>query len=82
MNRLNLNTLMMCALRYAIGRKTYITEDVSDIIIANRQELTVSSREVMIRDIHHAIETNNYGHQMDKEAWERLLDVLEASDDD
>ena len=60
-----------CAVRYGLGRMTYITGVISDFMM--QQELSKHCKEIMIRDIE---ECENYGHQCDKDSWMKLLDFL------
>lgn len=71
------NDLAICAFRYALGRRTYITAVVSDLLIKYYKELTESSKLTIAKDIYRAFETNNYGMEMDKEEWEKLLKIIQ-----
>lgn len=77
MDNMEINDLMVCAFRYALGRKTYITGAISDLLIKYKDKLSVQSREAILRDIKKAFDTNNYGMEMDKEVWAKLQEELE-----
>lgn len=62
-----------CALRYALGRRTYITGCVADFITEVIPELTEKTKSVMIRDIE---ECDDLGDDCDKESWIKLLKKL------
>lgn len=70
--------LMVCAFRYALGRRTYIVSTVADLIIKYKEKLDTNDIEVIARDIKRALETNNYGMEMDKVEWEKVLKVLNS----
>ncbi len=66
-------TIWICSLRYALGRRTYITGVVADFIIDKLDELTPKTKSVMIRDIESC---DDYGDDCDKESWINLLNKL------
>ena len=68
----DLELIYICALRYALGRKTYVTGVVADYIRA-RKTLSKKCVDAMIRDIE---EQEDYGMDCDKESWMRLLKNL------
>lgn len=67
----NLEIIYLCALRYALGRKTYITGLVADFII--EQELSKQCKKMMIKEIETC---KDKGHKVDKESWDKLLKHL------
>jgi len=67
----DLESIYICAVRYSLGRRTYITSLVSDFII--RQELSNQCKSVMERDIE---DCDDYGDNCDKESWMKLLNKL------
>lgn len=74
----NTELIMSCALRYALGRRTYIVSVVVDYIISAIPHMSEQCRRVMIKDIR---ECTNYGDECDKEDWMRLLDELKGEED-
>jgi len=70
-----LEQIYVCAVRYALGRQTYITGVVSDYL--QKQELSTSCKCVIARDIE---ECKDYGDDCDKEDWIRLLNKLKNED--
>jgi len=76
MNNKELNDLMVCSFRYAMGRRTYIASTISDILIKHKEELSTQSKESILRDIQRALNANNYGMDMDKEVWVKLQEEL------
>jgi len=77
MNNMELNDLMVCAFRYALGRRSYITYTISDLLVRHKDKLFVQSKESILKDIQRAFDTNNYGMEMDKEVWQKLKEELQ-----
>lgn len=67
--------MLISALRYAIGRRTYMVEMTVNYIIKEIPKLSDRCRQIMIYDIEHPI--GGYGDACDKEDWMRLLTALE-----
>lgn len=70
----DLDLILICALRYALGRRTYITSVVSNSIIDQIPNLGSKSLKVMIRDID---SIHNLGDQCDIDNWTKLKSMLE-----
>jgi len=66
--------IWLCALRYALGRRTYITGVVADFIISKIGNMSEKCRLIMIRDIKDA---GDLGDNCDADNWRRLLTKLE-----
>lgn len=47
----DLKDMIICALRYAIGRKTYVTEEVSGYIKSHPELIDKRVKEVMLKDL-------------------------------
>ena len=69
----NIQRIYISALRYALGRRSYIVSDTIDTL--KKVELSEQTVGVMIRDIE---ECEDYGMEMDKQDWLRLLDYLKT----
>lgn len=76
MNKMELNDLMVCAFRYALGRRTYIAHTISELLVKYKDKLTDSSRMNIIRDIDRALVSGDFGMTIDKEAWIKLKEEL------
>jgi len=63
--------IYISALRYALGRRSYIVSDTIDTLM--KVELSEQTVGVMIRDIE---ECEDYGMEMDKQNWLELLEHL------
>lgn len=70
----DLQLLFIAAFRYALGRRSYITSAISDIIRDNIDVLTENTVKLMIREIR---ECKNLGMDCDKEVWQYLAEFLE-----
>lgn len=68
--------LAICAFRYALGRRTYITSAVSDLIIKHGGDLSHFTRDLMIKEIKEALYQDRAGMDCDKENWIKLLNHL------
>lgn len=68
--------IVFAAFRYALGRSTYITNDVTDCIQRNANALPASDRANMISEIREALLTGQAGMPMDVAAWQRTLERL------
>ena len=67
--------MLVSALRYALGRRTYIVEITVNFIISELHSLSDYCKNIMVRDIETA---HSYGDECDKEDWIRLLEALES----
>lgn len=67
-----LNELLFCAFRYALGRKTYITSTVCELIIKYKFEISHNELKLMIREIEHALHSDNAGQQCDIDSWKKV----------
>ena len=67
--------MMISALRYAIGRRTYIVEITVNYILSELPKLSDPCKHVMIDDIENAY---SLGDEYDKADWMRLLKELKG----
>ena len=67
----DLEIIYTCAVRYGLGRRTYVTSVISDYLL--KQDLSKKCKSVMIRSIE---ECDDYGMDCDKESWMILLTYL------
>lgn len=70
------SAMLVSAERYALGRRTYITQWTCEFIKDNLHLLTNKDIDVMIRDIQ---EAKDYGDECDKSCWLALLLTLERA---
>ena len=71
--------IYLCAVRYGLGRKTYITGVISDFMCS--QKLSADCKDIMLRDISEAREDNRLGDECDKQEWEKLFNYLKKTHD-
>ena len=69
----DLQMLTVYAFRYALGRRTYASSEVSDFIRQHWEELDDTSRRIIKRETADAIKYGNAGDDCDVAAWRRLL---------
>ena len=74
-NKEDLSAMLVCAVRYALGRRTYIVDWVCEFISNNTNLLIEKDKKVIIRDIEQQKEYG-YGDKCDEEDWLALLDYL------
>ena len=73
--------ILICAVRYALGRMSYIVNVVCEYVYFKRKTLSKQCINNIIRDIEEAFETyHNAGHllgmECDERAWKGLLGAL------
>ena len=66
-------SILICALRYALGRRSYMVGTVTRYIISEIPKLSDKCKKIMITDIEQA---PYYGDDWDKEDWMLLLKKL------
>lgn len=71
-----LSMLMLYAVRYAMGRRSYCVDEVVRAVMANRGAITDADRAVMLRDIADAALAGELGDQCDADRWRRLAAEL------
>lgn len=80
----DINDLIVCAFRYALGRRTYIVHTITEIIKSNLSALESRTIEVMLQDIerqHEYEKVGNdkaFGDDCDRERWMEVETLLNA----
>lgn len=70
-------TLIICALRYCMGRQTYMPEQVQDIAGKHLHELTDKDLGVLVQDLD-GMRDKDYGDPViDKPGWIRFKKVVD-----
>lgn len=72
--------MLISAVRYAIGRRTYIVEITCNYVAKQIPNLSENCKKVMIHDIEHPIA--GYGDIWDRRDWIELLKKLKGDDND
>ncbi len=63
-------TICECALRYAMGRETYMPSLVRDFVRVHLKDIPDKALAVMLNDCEEQERYGNYGHQtIDKPGW-------------
>jgi len=65
-------TLIICAFRYALGRRTYVVEEVCDLILYCKEDLSKWMLVKIQAEIAFAIDRGEAGMRMDEKAWVML----------
>lgn len=73
MTKLDRNITLGCAMRYALGRKTYVVGSVTNELIENWDNFREGDKKVMIKEIKEAIEKGRAGMDMDVRNWNKIL---------
>lgn len=73
MTKDDLNSLAWPAMRYALGRKTYVVDTVCRALINNVNGIRSDIRASMIREIEKAIHFGDAGMDMDLERWKDVV---------
>ena len=71
----DLSAILVSAVRYALGRKTYMVLWTYEFIRNNTHLLLEKDKKVIIRDIEQQ-KNYGYGDKCDEECWLALLDYL------
>lgn len=76
--------IMLCAMRYALGRQTYMPSVVQGYIRGNREELDFQTINVMIRDIDDAdrIDGGLGDAKIDRPGWLTFREWLQGQLDE
>ncbi len=75
-NQDDLETLLFLSFRYALGRSTYVTGEVADLINKHQGCLGTNTKDVIKKDICNAIDKGQAGMQMDVDEWLKLVGNL------
>jgi len=68
------DSVLIYAVRYAIGRKTYAVGDVCQSVVENKQRLDTKTIKCIMRDIYIA---KDLGSDIDKQHWQELVEYLQ-----
>ena len=71
--------ILFSAFRYALGRMTYVVDEVADTIKEHAAEINPKYRAMMIREIEQAILKDAAGMEMDRRTWEACAQALRDS---
>jgi len=71
-----LERLLVCSVRYALGRSTYIVSDIVDDVLFHWDDLTDNCKKAIINSIECDIAMDNYGMEMDLKEWQKVLEKI------
>ena len=78
MNEKDFSELAMCAVRYALGRTTYVSFSVPQAILGNVKFMTTNSLKVIVRDINEYKRMHDrIGMECDEKNWLDFRDMCE-----
>lgn len=75
--------IVLCAVRYCLGRQTYMPGLVTDWVRRHWGELPVKDRALILRDVEEAVEWHksdrlSLGHDCDVQTWTSFLAWMKA----
>lgn len=68
------NTIIFCAFRYSLGRMTYISSTMTELILKYWDNINRRTRYMMIEEIKEAIDKDRAGMMCDVDQWKRILE--------
>lgn len=73
--------ILICAVRYALGRMSYIVHEVCQYVTFTRKKLSENCIKIIVRDIEEELERyHEAGHllgmECDEKEWLKLMDLL------
>lgn len=73
--------IIICAVRYALGRMSYIVSDVCEYVRFKKDELSDECKKIIARDIKDEYQFyhrqgKTLGMEYDEQNWMRLLEML------
>ena len=74
----DISAMLVGAVRYALGRRSYIVNWTCEFIRNNKHLLTEKDIQIIIKDIKEQ-KQYGYGDKCDEECWLILLDYLRAN---
>ena len=69
---------LVCAFRYALGRKSYAVGAVTEVLIESMDDFSQSERDLFVREIKTAIENDHAGMDCDITRWASVMDAAEG----
>lgn len=77
----DLSTLFVCAVRYSLGRQSYMPGLVQSIVQKHVKALTDSERKLLVRDINDYLRMHGkIGSDFDTQGWLNFRDWLQGID--
>lgn len=84
LNTWDFSTLAICAVRYCLGRQSYMPALVCRIMKKHMDEIDPSSLIVLQRDVREYLTTDSYTHSFSdiKDTWNKFLKFIEEKIDE
>ena len=67
--------IFILAFRYALGRTSYVTHDISNLIILNWENFRPDERARFKKEISEAINANRAGMDIDVKSWKSIMEL-------
>ena len=67
--------ILLCAFRYALGRRTYVVDYVTTCLQKHWHALSKGDRSLIIREIGEAIERRHAGCDCDVRQWKAVAEM-------
>ena len=67
------SAVYICALRYALGRRTYITSIISEQLIDKWGSITETDKSIIVKEIKEAINKKEAGDDCDVANWTKVI---------
>lgn len=77
--------ILICAVRYALGRQSYIVGEICDYVYDKRKELSKECKDIIVKDILDVCELyrragSTLGTVCDERSWLELVERLRTGD--
>lgn len=76
-NEKELQTLIVCSVRYAVGRMSYVTTEIADMVKEYEPWLSEQTKRLIIEEINFEERVDNLGMSCDAWTWKELRDFLQ-----
>lgn len=68
--------ILICAFRYAIGRRSYVVGEVASELRAHSLSLSNKAKALIVKEIKEAEKADALGMTIDEKEWMRVVDVF------
>jgi len=72
--------ILFYAFRYALGRMSYVTQEVSDEIIKQWDNIPLGVQKIIQQEVRQAIDNGEAGMKCDVDSWKRILKLKVSHD--
>lgn len=71
----DLREMLIYAFRYCLGRRSYAVSSCVTVLIRYWDQLPQQDRDLICKEILEAFVKKQYGMEMDKDQWQKVLDM-------